>query len=60
MPLNEPKNQAPYQTPSTEEQPTTPAEHRQQRQKDMDATQMAQNIADGLNRAVKNGELHGL
>ena len=45
---------------STEEQPITPADHRQQRQKDMEATQMAENIARGLNDAVKRGELHGL
>ena len=60
MHLNEPKNQVPFQKESTEAPPITPAEHRAIRQKDAEATEMAENIVRGLNEAVRKGELHGL
>jgi len=57
MPLNEPKNQAPLATPYTEEPPTTPGQHRENRRNEAAATAMAEAIARGLNEAVAKGEM---
>jgi hypothetical protein len=57
MPLNEPRNQAPLVTPSTAEPPTTPAQHRENRRNEAEATAMAEAIARGLNESVLKGEM---
>lgn len=57
MPLNEPKSQAPLVTPFTEEQRITPAQHRENRRNEAEATAMAEAIARGLNESVIKGEM---
>jgi hypothetical protein len=44
-------------TPYTEEQRITPAQHRENRRNEAEATAMAEAIARGLNEAVQKGEL---
>ena len=57
MPLNEPKSQAPLATPFTAEPQITPAQHRENRKNEAEATAMAEAIARALNESVIKGEM---
>ena len=57
MHLNEPKSQAPLATPFTAEPPITPAQHRENRKNEAEATAMAEAIARALNQSVIEGKL---
>ena len=57
MPLNEPRSQAPLVTPFTEEPRITPAQHRENRRNEAEATAMAEAIARALNQSVIEGKL---
>ena len=57
MHSNEPKSQAPLATPFTAEPQITPAQHRENRRNEAEATAMAEAIARGLNESVLKGEM---
>ena len=57
MHLNEPKSQAPLVTPSTVEPQITPAQHRENRKNEAEATAMAEAIARALNQSVIEGKM---